>query len=80
MIKNNTYCMTPKEVLRALKIYRSVLQKQITYFPLTFTGLRCKTRELIALLDVYIEDYQDFFKSQKKDDLNKIQLTIFDKD
>lgn len=77
---NNSFGYTnPKDTLRSLKIYRSIIQKQMTYFPLSMDLLRSNSKKLIAVIDFYIKDYEDFFKvRQAKQHAKHMQLIFED--
>lgn len=70
--------ITPKETLRILKIYRSTLKKQISYLPVGegFSLLKRKSRDLIGYLDIFIDDYEEFFK-KKKEKYDYEQMKLF---
>ena len=70
---NNPCYTNPRETLRSLKIYRSIISKQISYFPLSMELLRSNSKKLIAVIDLYINDYENFFKelSRKQNDMQQ---------
>ena len=69
----------PKDTLRSLRIYRAVILKQINYFPLSMELLRSNTNKLIAVIDLYIKDYEQFFKDkQNKKQEDNLQLIFED--
>lgn len=76
---NNYGYTNPKDTLRSLKIYKSVIKKQMSYFPLSMDLLRLNSRKLIAVLDIYINDYEQYFKNRNlATNLNSHQLSFED--
>ena len=74
-MNNTNFSYTdPKQTLKSLHIYKSTLKKQIRYLP---DGLKQSANTHFALVDLYIEDYQDFLKKRS----NKYkQVSLFDDD
>ena len=79
MESSNYGYTNPKDTLRSLRIYKSVIKKQMSYFPLSMDLLRLNSRKLIAVLDVYINDYEQYFKNRNlATNLNSHQLSFED--
>lgn len=64
MESNNYGYTNPKDTLRSLRIYKSVIKKQMSYFPLSMDLLRLNSRKLIAVIDLHISEYEQYFKNR----------------
>lgn len=72
-MNNTNFSYTdPKQTLKSLHIYKSILKKQIQFLP---NGLKQSANTHLALVDLYIEDYQNFFQERS----NKYkQISLFE--
>ena len=73
---NSSYIFdSPKEVLKQLKIHRNIIKKEINNLPYSMHGLRSHLRTHLGLVELNIQEYEDFFKEQKnKKDYDQMQL------
>ncbi len=56
----------PREDLKSLIRYKSVIETEMRLLSPSFKGIKSNMRQHLALVDFAIQDYHEFFKEKKR--------------